>query len=152
MPMGGLQKDVIYGLPDWYCVLVLKEFKELGNNMMHRNRIAGAYADGLNKNVLSKTVVGRVQLSANLRFPIFVRNRGGLINYLKQNNIFVSDIWYDAPVAPRRFLHLTDYKNQCPKAEKVSGEILNLPTHRNVSEENARRVVHLINQWLEKNK
>ncbi|MDZ4228123.1 MAG: hypothetical protein U1E54_02670, partial [Candidatus Levybacteria bacterium] len=70
------------------------------------------------------------------RFPIFIENRSSLIRYLKDSKIFVSDIWYDS-VAP-----------ECPNAVKISHQILNLPTHINVSEKKAKRISEKINEWL----
>lgn len=149
MPMGYGGKDDVYGLPDWYCGLINHQFKQLNDDIEHRKKISSVYEGVLNKSILCNI---NTSLSSNLRFPILIENRKGLIDFLKINNIFVSDIWYDAPVAPERFLKLTDYDGQCPNSEKISQKILNLPTHRNVSEKGAIRISQLINQWLEKNK
>ncbi|MBI3088721.1 MAG: DegT/DnrJ/EryC1/StrS family aminotransferase [Candidatus Colwellbacteria bacterium] len=65
-----------------------------------------------------------------------------------KNKVFVSDVWYDAPISPHKYLHLTNYQQgQCPLAEKIASRILNLPTHINVSEKEADRITELINQW-----
>ena len=67
---------------------------------------------------------------------------------MKQNKIYISDIWYDAPIAPDKYMRLTDYKNQCPNAERLSSEMLNLPTHKNLSEKEAIKISEKINIWL----
>ena len=83
--------------------------------------------------------------STNLRFPILVKNRRALIEKLKQNGAYVSDIWYDAPVSPRKNLETSGYRaGECPNSEKISGLILNLPTHKNVSAKTAHEVSKLI--------
>ncbi len=145
MPMGNLQND-IYGLPNWYCGLILLQFNNLEKDLAHRKRIASVYAKKINKDVLSSILDKQIAFSSNLRFPIFLQEREGLIAFLKSKKIFVSDIWYDAPIAPKRYLQMTDYKNQCPNAEKVSQEILNLPTHRNVSDQDAEFIVEKVNE------
>ena len=159
-PMGGLQSDKIFGLPNWYCHLIYRQFMGLGKDLIHKRRIASVYADGLNESILSDILIPQISRSANLRFPIFVPLRQGyegqvekrreLIAFLKKQGIFVSDIWFDSPIAPRSYLQLTDYNHDCPNSERVSSMILNLPTHRNVDEKDARYIVEKVNEWLEK--
>ncbi len=135
-------------IASWYGNLAKTEFYNLDKNLNHRKKIAGIYAENIDKKILSSKLVQNIPYSTNLRFPIFVNNRSELINFLKKQNIFVSDIWYDAPIAPKKYMAQTNYRNQCPNAEKISETILNLPTHKNVSEEQAKRISGLINQWL----
>lgn len=132
----------------WYCNLVKKEFNNLENSINHRRKISSIYSENIDKKVISSKLVKNIPNSTNLRFPIFVNNRIALINFLKKRNIFVSDIWYDAPIAPKRYISQTNYNHQCPNAEVISGMILNLPTHKNVSEQDAKCISQLINQWL----
>lgn len=132
----------------WYCNLAKEEFDNLANSLNHRRKIASIYSKNLDQKIVSSKLVKNIQSSTNLRFPIFVDNRTDLVNSLKKQNIFVSDIWYDAPIAPKRYMTQTNYSHQCPNAEKISDLILNLPTHKNVSEQDARRISQLINQWL----
>ncbi|MCL6096166.1 MAG: DegT/DnrJ/EryC1/StrS family aminotransferase [Patescibacteria group bacterium] len=126
-----------YSLPNWYCSLVILGFDGLPKQLNHRRKIAQIYAKKLNKKVLNPSVVGKISLSSNLRFPIFVENREKLIQFLKAFNIFISDIWYD-DVAP-----------ECPNAVEISHAILNLPTHINVSEKDALKISEKINEWTE---
>ncbi|MDO8573837.1 MAG: aminotransferase class I/II-fold pyridoxal phosphate-dependent enzyme [Candidatus Daviesbacteria bacterium] len=133
----------------WYCSLIKEAFDNLDNNLDHRKKIAAIYASNIDPKNLSSKITKNIPNSTNLRFPIFVENRINLINFLKRQNIFVSDIWYDAPIAPKKYMPQTNYTNQCPNAEKVSEIILNLPTHRNVSEQDAMKISQLINQWIQ---
>jgi len=133
-----MQEDLydFYSLPDRYCNLALIEFSKLEEQLNHRREISKIYAQNLDKKILYGRVSEKISISANLRFPIFVENRGELIGFLKKSKIFVSDIWYD-DVAP-----------QCPNAVKISKTILNLPTHINVSKEDAKRIADKVNVWL----
>ena len=128
--------------------LVIRQFENLDNNLNHRRKIALIYARLINTKILSSKLTKQISLSTNLRFPIFVEKRDSLIKFLAQNQIFVSDIWYDAVVAPKRNLPQTDYNGQCPNAELVADEIVNLPTHINVREKDAEKISDLVNQWL----
>ncbi|MDP2586071.1 MAG: aminotransferase class I/II-fold pyridoxal phosphate-dependent enzyme [Candidatus Levybacteria bacterium] len=125
-----------YSLPDWHCNLALNEFKKLSKQLNHRKEIAKIYAKNLDNKILSLNIVNNINDSSNLRFPIFTESRGDLIRFLKKSKIFVSDIWYDS-VAP-----------ECPNAIKISKNILNLPTHINVTQKDAIRIAEKINIWL----
>ena len=156
--------DGLHELPGWYCFLVYSEFLLLESSLSHRRKIASIYKDMLGLSLRAKrsnpseiatlSSIARddniIELSTNLRFPIFVEKREELIAFLKQQSIFVSDIWYDAPIAPKKYLSKTSYRHECPNGEKVSERILNLPTHRNVSEEDAKFIADKVNEWIGK--
>ncbi len=125
-----------YSLPNWYCNLALFEFDNLPKQLNHRREIAQIYAKNLNKKILNPNIVAKISISSNLRFPIFAENRKKLIQFLKESNIFISDIWYD-DVAP-----------ECPNAVEISRIILNLPTHINTTEKDALKISERINEWL----
>lgn len=147
-PMGEENVNRLFDLPNWYSSLAYGELQNLQGNLAHRREIAFVYAREINPEILMESVINSIPMSTNLRFPIFVKNRLSLIKYLKNYGIYVSDIWYDAPIAPKKYMSMTDYKNQCPESEKISEEILNLPTHQNVSEKQAKEISERINQWL----
>lgn len=147
-PMGNKGSSGLHKLPSWYCNLALTKFKDLQSNLDHRRQIATVYTQKINPKILSETIVKQATDSTNLRFPIFVNDRNSLIKYLKAQGIYVSDIWYDAPIAPKKYMDLTDYQNQCPEAEMVSTQILNLPTHENVSIKQAEEIAERVNLWL----
>ena len=137
-PMQGGLYD-LYSLPNWYCNLALIEFTKLKQQLSHRKEIAKIYAKNINKKILNSNIVNKISASTNLRFPIFVENRGKLIKFLKKDKIYVSDIWYSS-VAP-----------ECPNAVEISKKILNLPTHINVSKSDALKISERVNQWLKNN-
>ncbi len=137
-----------HSLPSWYAKLSSEQFTKLDSNLNHRKTIASIYSKLINPKILSPKIIDKVHLSSNLRFPIFIEDRENLIEYLKNKGIYVSDIWYDAPIAPKKYLTQTDYNHQCPNSELASISILNLPTHINVSKKDAENISNLVNQWL----
>lgn len=148
-PLGKLDSRGLYFLPTWNCCLAKSQFDKLPADLAHRRRIAHIYKAGIDASLLSPLLVEQIDYANNLRFPIFTDKRDELIECLRRHRIFVSDIWYDAPVSPQKYLHVTNYEmGQCPVAETASSKILNLPTHINVSEKEARRITELINGWL----
>jgi perosamine synthetase len=148
-PMLYFDMKNLHALPASYAKSIYKQFKSLDKNLDHRRMIANIYKNNLNEKILNKKICDNINFSSNLRFPIFVDNRDRLIKYLDENNIFVSDIWYDAPIAPKRYLSKSSYKKgMCPNSEKISENILNLPTHKNISEQDAKHIASKINLWL----
>ncbi len=130
-----------YSLPSWHASLALYQFGLLEKQLRHRRKIAEIYTSLLPGNIFMfnrKETHEAVLLSSSLRFPIFVENREDLVDKLKKNGAYLSDIWY------------TDVAPECPNAVKDSKIILNLPTHINVSERDAKRIADIINRWIKK--
>lgn len=147
VPMDNSSYDLTK-LPNFYQSLALSAFENLTKDIEHRKKIAKIYKNNLNKKIISDSITSKIDFSSNLRFPIFVNNRENLIKFLKTKGFYISDIWYDAPIAPKRFMKKINYLNNCPNAEKISDTILNLPTHKNISKKQALYLSELINTWL----
>lgn len=116
-----------YDLPNWYCSLVLYAFENLEKNLEHRKQIVDIYNSMLDKKIV---------YPSTLRYSIFVENRKSLINYLKNRGVYVSDVWYD------------DVDKSLPIAQIAANTVLNLPTHRNATENDARKIAEMINLWM----
>lgn len=129
----------LYHLPAWNAHMALAEFDGVKAQLQHRRMIAKIYNKSLPENILlfeKNKMDTAIELSSNLRFPIFVVNRNKLVALLKKKGVFLSDIWY------------SDVEPKCPQAVEKSKTILNLPTHINVTEKDAENISRLINQWL----
>lgn len=147
-PMGQKDRYLVHRLANWYAYLALLQLEKLDQNIAHRQKIAKIYAKSLDNSVLISDVTQKGSLSSNVRFPILVENRQGLIKFLQTFGIHISDIWYDAPIAPKKYLSMTNYNHNCPNAEYISDRILNLPTHKNITEKDAQFIVEKINEFL----
>ncbi|MBL7036513.1 DegT/DnrJ/EryC1/StrS aminotransferase family protein [Candidatus Microgenomates bacterium] len=119
-------------LPNWYCSVALSYLENLDEDIKHREKIVRIY---------KKDLVEKIRLNGSplIRFPIIVEERSELIKVLKKRGVYVSDIWYDT---------LVTSKKRCPVSNRVSGKILNLPTHKNISEKKAKKICVIINQWI----
>jgi len=138
--------DGFTDLPPSYAREINRLLKALDKNLIHRQKIATIYRSELNKKLLlnSKQVDGAVEL----RLPIRVDKRHKLLRFLKASGINIADIWYDAPIAPPRFMRQTAYRlGNCPASEVACGSLINLPTHININEEKARKIVGKINEF-----
>ncbi|MEK7571308.1 MAG: DegT/DnrJ/EryC1/StrS family aminotransferase [Patescibacteria group bacterium] len=139
----------IQTLSPWYCLLIYSAFLDLESNREHRRKIARIYREVIDSRIQLRLALSR---SANLRFPLLVPQRESLIAYLKNSAVFVSDIWYDAPIGPKKFMQWTNYQQGlCPNAEKIADKMVNLPTHKNISQAQAKRIAQLVNKWLKAN-
>jgi len=127
-----------YALPSLHAKIAYVQYKKLYAQLQHRRTIADIYATNLSKNLLMSDLEKTkqaVSLSTNLRFPIFVKNRDKLVTYLQQYGVFIADIWYK------------DVSPDCPSAVADANTIINLPTHINISKQQAKEIAERITQW-----
>jgi dTDP-4-amino-4,6-dideoxygalactose transaminase len=119
--------------------------KDLPAAIRHRQKIADVYRQALPAEIQIPHQAGSVYI----RFPLLVNNPRGLETYLKTQNIHIARPWYDAVIAPGRYMLQTDYQTgQCPNAEYVAEHIINLPTHINISEAQAQELAGKVHEWL----
>jgi dTDP-4-amino-4,6-dideoxygalactose transaminase len=136
-PMGENGAIRFHELPAWYCGLILYQFTQLNTLLEHRNKIGEIYKSKLNQ-----------KLKGIIRFPKVTNKRDSFIEYLKLNNIYISDIWYDVPIAPKKYFDKSTYtKGSCPNSEYVSERIVNLPTHINLNTVEANKICDIILKW-----
>ena len=138
----------VHELPGWYCASILREYRSLQKTAEHRAMIAGIYAGKIDKRLQLESDMRHLSTASNLRFPIIHYERDILIEHLRLRHVYVRDIWYDAPVGPKRYLYRTDYLGQCPHAEEIARKMVNLPTHPNISAEHAASIATYVNEWL----
>lgn len=144
--------DGVFGkfrtLPNWYCGLIVHQFKQLPALARRRQAISEIYAREISEKYQVKSNYGD---PIYLRFPIAVKRRDPLFNHLKLDNIFITDIWYESPIAPIRYMPKTSYQTgECSRAEKLAERMVNLPTHQAVSLNDARRLARKVETWLSK--
>lgn len=126
--------------------LLRDRLRRLEEELQHRRKISSLYQNSLAKACQIPTA----QAAALIRFPIWIDRRGELIDYLKRFNIYIGDTWYDAPIAPKRYMQRTNYHTgDCPNAEVLAEHIVNLPTHVHVTESKARYIATKVNEWLQ---
>ncbi len=144
-PMAG-GAEVVREMPKWHCKLAGWSLDELENSIAHRRKIAEVYRKLLPEQIL----FSGSEDATYLRFPIRANDPQGLIDYLKRYDVYVGDRWYDAPVAPASYQSRTDYKaGSCPNAERTAQEMVNLPTHRYITEAKAKFIAGKVGEWLE---
>lgn len=110
----------------------------------HRREIARFYNDNINNKKINKPIWS--EESVWLRYNILVDQPQELCREAKKQGIILGN-WYDTPIAPKDIdIEKTQYHvGQCPKAEELSAQSINLPTDPHVDIRGARRIVRIIN-------
>lgn len=134
-------------LPASFCKEINSLYSELDKSLRRRAKIADVYRENLSKAQISK-VAHSNNGAVELRFPVSVSGRNELFAALKQDGINISDVWYDSPIAPPRFMSKTSYNGECANSEELTKQLINLPTHANISESAAKKIAERISSFV----
>ena len=143
-------------MPAYFAPLVLKQLKNLDQQLAHRAKIADFYRQALLDCPQVKVLVNQaeIKLGTNLRFPVQVKDLMVtlLLDYLASHKIYLQDRWYRQPVDSGIIQFKSSYQSGlCPEAEKLAQTAINLPTHRGIFQPKAQKIINLLKQYLENN-
>jgi len=129
-------------LPNQLAALALNQIVKLDKFNQHRQKIAQIYQQ---KIALPSQEINKISEPIYLRYNVILKNSQEIIKKLRKNQIYLGD-WYRQPIDPiQTNLKQLNYSwGLCPKAEKLVSKIINLPTHINISEDDARLIVNYI--------
>lgn len=132
-----------------YAELTNRSFIKLDKQLIHRRKIANIYLDKIsNQNIKVINSKNYIDMGSNLRFSITVREVNELIKLMKSHNIYLSDRWYRNAVDCGKQNCGSAYKlGLAINAEKLASEIFNLPTHQNITEDKANKIVDILNKF-----
>ncbi|MDP7477513.1 MAG: DegT/DnrJ/EryC1/StrS family aminotransferase, partial [Candidatus Peribacteraceae bacterium] len=84
------------------------------------------------------------------KFPLIVQDADGIRRKLKRKNIYLDDGWTGASVCPRNVdQEAAGYiSGSCPKAERLSQQILVLPTHPTMTKKQADRLIKILSATM----
>jgi dTDP-4-amino-4,6-dideoxygalactose transaminase len=132
-------------LPRALAFLALNQFKKIDKFNSYRQDLAKFYTAELAdaKYELPEITQGNVFLRFSVKHALAHK----IIKKAWQNNLLLGD-WYTTPIAPHDTkLEKIGYKiGSCPQAEKLAGQVLNLPTHINISMAEAHKVVEFLKE------
>ncbi len=133
-------------LPNALAMMAQKQFDKLEKFNAHRKKIAEFYYQQL-----LGTQFGVPQSHGNifLRFAITHPKAHEIIyEAWSKQNILIGD-WYTSVIAPiDTQLDKMKYEpGMSPNAERLAKRTLNLPTHINISMDDAKRIVEFLKQW-----
>ncbi len=143
---GQRPKDWVRPLPGALARLAMNQLDRLSAMNAHRRSIASVYREELAEFALPE--VEPADEPVYLRFPILTPNRDRVIADAYKRRVLL-DKWYETPVAPTDVdLMAVGYeRGSCPNVESACARVLNLPTHPRVTEDDARQIARLVNQY-----
>ena len=138
-------------LPNALAILALNQFKKLERFNKHRKEIAEFYFRELRNSNFVTLAEHEDRENIFLRFPIKHPKAHEIIKKAWANNLLIGD-WYDKVIAPHdtKLEKMQYVSGSCPIAEKLAEETLNLPTHINISQKEARKIVDFLKTWKSK--
>lgn len=138
--------DFITALPVSNAALAVTHFQNLKLQIEHRRSIAMIYYKSLrNLSLLSEAQIAH---ASNLRFSIFVDDPKSLIKHLSRQHMYIEDRWYRSAVDSGSLHYPSKYvSGSCPVAENLAKHIVNLPTHREISSEEAQHIAIVIQEF-----
>jgi len=138
--------------PNALAALALNQFRKLERFNKHRQEIASFYEKGLENTgfnlPLARNQEGR--RPTFMRYPILVnKNTDEILKLARKKKIFLDDGWRKSPVIPSdtNIDKMKYLPGSCPEAEKVAQNIVNLPTHINISRKEAKKIVDFLKKY-----
>ena len=126
------------------AVLLSNQLKKVSKINEKRKKTTGFYNRNLKGEFRFKT-----ESNLLLRYPLLLENRAEVKQKLLEREIIAGN-WYSSAVHPlgEEELGKVAYKaGSCPVAEKVGSRILNLPTNVEVTKEDAKEIVGIVNNF-----
>lgn len=127
------------------CRVGLKAMLEIETNNEHRCMLARRYLEELPE---LGYVVPKLPSGAEapiLRFPLRVANKKEVLEHSLKCGVEIGS-WFECPLHPQE----TDQdafgyrRRSCPEAEKAAREVVNLPTHRRVSNRDIEKTITFV--------
>ena len=133
-------------MPGGLAILARNQLRKLDRFTRHRKKIAQIYFRRLRG--LSLNLPPKINGASWLRFPIIHPEANKLYQDAKKKGILLGN-WYRGVIMPARNLAKVRYqKGSCPRAEKLSQTVVNLPTYPTLTPKEALKVVRIIKQWI----
>lgn len=146
----GLRPDYFpKALPNALAVMALNQFSKLDKFYTHRKKVSDFYRENLKNTSFVLPQEPKNVKQSYLRFTIKHPKAHEIIyDAWHKQNILLGD-WYTTPIAPfdTKLDQMKYKKGMCPNAEKLARQTLNLPTHINISQKDAERIVNFLKKY-----
>lgn len=135
-------------MPNALARLALNQLNKLDRFNTKRKEIAKVYFSCFKNSkirVIFKEEFGK-KSPVFLKFPILVDNPDKILRDLREENIFINDGWRETVIVPP----LTNQekmeynKGQCSLSEKISKNIISLPTHAKLTIEDVKKIASVV--------
>lgn len=135
-------------MPNGLAALAWRQWRKLNRFNQHRCQLAVFYDQHLAGLPIEKPLIRTGDVF--LRYTIKTDRARELIAFSQKRGVFLGD-WYWPVIAPSA----TDYQRigyqpgSCPQAEKASRRSVNLPTHPNLTLQDAKKVVKILKEFYD---
>jgi perosamine synthetase len=138
--------DYVQKLSGNQCIILLRQLSRLSLIKSNSIRISLKYINALksHSNIKLPTNLANYELNM-IRFPILVQDRNQYITKL-ETNLIEPGLWFTAPLSSDSINHsLFMYKTgACPTAERISGQMLNLPLHMKLINRDIDKIINSV--------
>ena len=132
-------------LPNAMAIMAMHQLSKIEKFNAHRKKVAEYY--------FRELAGSKFKLPKNegifLRFSVKHKNAHDVIyEAWHKQNILLGD-WYTTPIAPfdTKIEEMHYAAGSCKNAEYLAKRTLNLPTHINISQKDAERIVNFLKKW-----
>ena len=142
-------------LPNALAILALNQFKKLERFNEHRREIADFYENELkNTKFVPPLAKSRENITPTfMRYPILTNlDTDEILQEARKRKIYLDDGWRKTPIVPpdTKIDKMKYILGSCPKAEEIAKKILNLPTHVNISQKDAQKIIDFLIKFSNK--
>ncbi len=136
-------------LPNALAALALHQLEKLEKFNSHRKEIANYYKKELENDTRYKIIFKEYDNKKEpifMKYPLLSENSKEIMEKMRMNKIYLNDGWSDSTIMPpMTSLEKMIYsKGSCLLAESLSKKIVSLPTHINISIDDAEKIVYLL--------
>ncbi len=140
----------IYKMPNLFCFLALNQLSKIDKYNNRRKETVKKYLKNdkiLQLSSLENFAQSDIEKYFNplLRFPLLVKNSNELIKKRRKGKIYLGD-WYSNVVDPKgvNLEKIYYQKGSCPNAEKISKQIVNLPTNPTLKDNEIEKIIKFV--------
>lgn len=138
-----------YRLPNGLAILALNQLRKLDRFNAHRKELAEFYKQELANNQEVEVVYNNISKNKEpiyLKYPLINKTGRDIFKTMRASNIYLNDGWRDSAIMPPSTnLGKMDYvSGSCHLAEQISKQIFHLPTHINISINDAKKIIYLL--------
>lgn len=114
-------------------------------NIAHRRQLADFYSGELRRVGQETPKVPENSQVVLVRYPVQVKDKVQKLSLARENHLEIGD-WFVSPLHPlsENWEKLGYRSGTCPVAEALCNSVVNLPTHRGVTQEEAAKGISLI--------
>jgi dTDP-4-amino-4,6-dideoxygalactose transaminase len=136
-------------MPNGLAIMANHQLHKLERFNRHRRELAQFYSNELKDNSEYEIVFKNIPSEISpiyLKFPLINKSEKNIAFRMRMHNIYLNDGWRGSAIMPPKSdLLKMDYKEgSCRLAEETSQKIMYLPTHVNISINDAKKIVYLL--------